>query len=379
MILYKEKYCVRFIVVSLVFLFFVLLVPNTHARERKKSRRKLEKKVAVWEISALGLDDQVVQNVRQELKQVLKPLIGIPILSDEDVAKRLKRKKIHKNSSMKKTVRALGVKWVISGTLGGLGDELSVDLKLLSGANGKEIRRVAADLPSVKTDRRHALEEVLIQLLSPSKWVGKLAIDVSVEGAEVQLDGKKMAITPLKEPISGLVPGKHILRITKEGYGELSQFVVIRYNQVARIKVDMTNAMVVGLIYEGRGPKNAKDQEKDPKAEEKKAPEKEEISAPAVPLPDRGPSIYKTVTSWTLLGTGLGLAGTGVFFLASDDKVELGTILTASGGLLMLGSLTFFLLNSNRRSFTQQTAKDGFVTAPIITSDIIGLGFAGHF
>lgn len=350
----------RYITVLLILALALPVLAKPKGKRIKKPRAQL---VAIFNIRLLGIDEDTSRRVLYDLRQSFGRAKGFKLISEASVQKRLKRRRVAEDASLEKVVRALRVHWVITGTLGGLGDEVSLDLKLLD-RGAKEIRRVGVGIPIETRARRAVLDELLVRLLVPDKWAGTLVLDCSENGAQVQLDGSFIATTPLDKPLQGLKPGKHILRITKEGYGEFSRFVVIRHAEVARLKVDLKNAMVVGLLYE-RGKPEAPERV-DPKPEPVKPPE---------PVPQSSGNFQK-IAAWTFLGVGAGLGGAGVGLAVAADQKTWGTVLATTGGMMLAGSLVLFLVGS---ASAEASADQGPSIAPIMVPGGVGVGVGGRF
>ncbi len=282
----------------------------------------------------------------------------------------------------------LGSRWVLSGTLAGLGETQSLDVKLLGGRDGAEVRRAATELPADPRARAAVLEELVVQLLEPERWVGSLQLEVSEPGAQVWLDGAQVAVTPLGAPLAGLSPGKHILMIRKEGRADFSKFVVVRYDQVAQLKVDLDSATVVGLLYDKR-PATPRP---------RPAP-----TLVATPPPEPGLS-WQATTGWSLFAVGAASAVAGglLHWHAEDlerqvadrpwtaaDEGELAAalatgqrrrdasvgLLAAGGGLVLLSGA--FLLWSLLAD--DEPAGQGAVVAPAATPGGAGLLLGGRF
>jgi len=251
--------------------------------------------VAIWKLTALGLDKQVVRQIQRSLSEAFKRSPRWRLVSQRKLRARLAKDGLDLRSPIARAAPTSGADFLITGTMAGLGEEVSLDLKLHAGADGAEIRRVSLTLPEQPEARAAALDEGLLRLLSPERWVGGLALEVSEADAQVFLDGQPVARTPLVEPLTGLAPGKHILMIRKEGFGEFSKFVFIRYGQVARLKVDLANATVVGLLYE-------EEQKKRPPPPEPTLP----VAAAAAPAP--AGLNWQQITGWTLFGVGAAAA-----------------------------------------------------------------------
>jgi hypothetical protein len=233
-------------------LLALLLPAVVHARGVKKAAGPRAPLVGVLPLKVLGLAESEAAALQAELIREVRRVRGFRVLSAGAVDRALGRLPAGARTPLAELVPALRSRWVLTGTLAGLGEERGLDLKLLDGKTALEARRASAALPGDPAARKAVLEELVAELLTPERWVGALELEVSEEGAEVWLDGQAVARSPLSAPLTGLVPGKHILMIRKEGFGEFSKFVVIRYDQTARLKVDLASAAVVGLIYDRR-------------------------------------------------------------------------------------------------------------------------------
>jgi hypothetical protein len=350
------------VLLILALVFPALAKPPKRKHGHKKPAAQL---VAIWDIRLLGIDEDTSRRVLYDLRQAFKRAGGFRLIDKASVEKRLKRRRVANDAPIEKIVPALRVHWVLTGTLGGLGEEVSLDLKLLD-RGAREVRRVAVDIPIETRARRAVLDELLVQLLDPEKWMGTLVLDCSEDGAQVQLDGSPIATTPLDKPLQGLKPGKHILRITKEGFGEFSRFVVVRYNEVARLKVDLKNAMVVGLLYERGKPEAPEHADSTPEPE-----------PPPEPAP-KSPGKFQKIAAWTFLGVGAGLGGAGVGLAVATDKKTWGTVLATGGGMMLVGSLVLFVVGGGDGPASAE-ASAGLALTPTIIPGGMGVGLVGRF
>ncbi len=339
----------------------VLAGPPKRKRRPKEPRAQL---VAIWDIRLVGIDPDTSRRVLYDLRRAFKRTSGFRLIPEQSMEKRLKRRRVAADAPLEKIVPALRVSWVVTGTLGGLGEEVSLDLKLLD-RGAREVRRVAVDIPIETRARRAVIDELLVRLLAPKRWVGTLVLDCSESGAQVQLDGKPVATTPLKEPLLGLKPGKHILRITKEGFGEFSRFVAIRYNEVARLNVDLKNAMVVGLLYERGQP-------------EEPGPLEPAPEPPPPPEAGTGSSSrFQQIAAWTFLGVGAAAGGGGAALLVATKRRTLGTVLVTGGGVMLVGSLVLFLVGGSSEPASDSSSVVSI--QPAVIPGGVGVGLFGRF
>ncbi len=236
--------------IKLLPLWSMLLLASGAAAAASPPAGGGQRTVVLWQLKGLGLEPDVEQRLRSALADAIARNPRWRPLRSRIVERRLERAGLSRRSPAVRAAPALAVRFLLSGTVAALGDELGLDLKVLAGADGRQLRRVSENLPSQHDAWAPALDGLLVRLLEPERWVGGLALEVSEPGARVFLDGEPVATTPLAGPLKGLMPGKHILMIRKQGFDDFSRFVVVRYGQLARLTVDLANATVVGLLYE---------------------------------------------------------------------------------------------------------------------------------
>lgn len=294
-----------------VFLAVAMTCPVPLAAAARKKENPRGAPVAIWNLRALGLDKDQIKTVQNDVAQAFRRSNDWYLQSAKLTRSRLKKAGLDARSPIEKVVPALKARFVLTGTMAGLGAQVSLDFKLLDGTNGAELRRAAIELPELDQARVAALEELVVRLLSPDKWVGSLALEVSESGAQVFLDGEQVARSPLKGPLADLAPGKHILMIRKDGFGEFSKFVFVRFDQIVKLKVDLASATVVGLIYE----------EKKPAPKPKPKPDPVPALVQTAPPPAAGAN-WQQILGWTSLGVGAAAIISGGFLAWHADDLE---------------------------------------------------------
>ena len=300
----------RFLLLFCLAGFGFLVPPPVQAQAQAKTANKVAPKarVALLKLNAVGVDKAEIRILKDQLQRVLGKVGTFIWLPDSKVQARLKRSGLAGLGTVEQQVRALKVPYVLTGTVGGLGDTLSLDLRVYDGVQGGELRRAAAEVPLKAKDRSLVLEELMVQLLRPERWVGALDLKISEAGARVMLDGLQVAVTPLDKPLGGLMPGKHILMVSREGFRDLSQFIEIRYNRVFRLEVDLRNSTVLGQLYEKRRPK--------PKPKPK-------VVTPSPLLFEEVPAAtWQSIAGWTSLGLGLASATAGGLLVWHANDIE---------------------------------------------------------
>ena len=162
---------------------------------------------------------------------------------------------------------------------------------------------------------------VATQLLVPEEVVGSLSVAVNHPNAKVLVDGAEMGISPLDGPVQGLLPGRHHVDVTLDGYEPYSGFAEITFGETAELQVD--------LIEVGH------------------------VEAIASKTDSDGSDTGMGLGSWTLLGSAGGIAAIGGMSLgmaamtygvaAVRARTELGPDETAAGryqeGMLWSGAV----------------------------------------
>ncbi len=74
--------------------------------------------------------------------------------------------------------------------------------------------------PGLRQSAREALQEV-------ERHVGKLTVDVSVDGADVFVDGESFGPSPIPGQTAYVMPGRHVLSARKDAVGEATRTVEV--------------------------------------------------------------------------------------------------------------------------------------------------------
>ena len=140
-----------------------------------------------------------------------------------------------------------GARQLIMGTTSQLGDSFMVDLKLIDSRSGQELRRATHPVSGSQEALIEKVREAAIHLLAPSRFVGALRVDVpGAAGAQLYLDGKPAGTLPLSQPLEGLAPGQHAIRV-KDKTQETSTFVEVRFGRTNDAQLELGAAPVVAV------------------------------------------------------------------------------------------------------------------------------------
>jgi tetratricopeptide (TPR) repeat protein len=219
------------------------------------------------------------------------------------------------------------------------------------------LKYVLGNIPDTKPDDRKAAEE---QLLECKSYLTAVRVATDVTDATVYVDGRDVGQTPLGEELL-LEPGKHVLSVTKPGYGNRIEKLSAEGNQI-----DVTITLEKVATQASPSPS---------------LPAATPQAHPESPMPDNGS--YR-LASYIGFGVGVLGVGAGTYFAIKAHKTqsdsfgqftscsphcsaaENGNIAdldeaaknqrTASvasfivGGVGLAAGVTFLVLDSNKRS-----------------------------
>lgn len=202
--------------------------------------------VALMPLRPLGAPADVVHALEVTLRNELGQLQEARLAKEADVTEALKREPDCEAKVPCAAAAALhaGARQVIIGTTSQLGDSFMVDLKLLDAKTGQELRRATHPVSGSQDNLIEMLRETAVQLLAPARFVGALRVEVpGASGALLFVDGKPAGTLPLPQPLEGLAPGQHVVRV-KDKSRETSTFVEVRFGRTTDARVDLGGAVV---------------------------------------------------------------------------------------------------------------------------------------
>jgi len=220
--------------------------PDAAAQERAPGAT-IGQRIAVWQIDALGIDQEIVDRLESLFRSELERLAGPRIPSRREVDSKLGRSKLRRCPGDTKCLAAigaeLGVDLVVSGNVGQLGDSYIVNLKLIRVADESEVRRVATrPLSGTPDELIEAVRVAAYELVAPERLQGAVAILTDLVGADVRLDGKRVGKTPLAGPLTGLSLGEHKLSVTADNHTPFETDVRVRFQKTTRVVVNLIRA-----------------------------------------------------------------------------------------------------------------------------------------
>jgi TolB-like protein len=220
-------------------------------------------RIAVLGFDALGMDARKVGRLETLFRMELERLAGLPIPSRRDVDRALRGTRLGRCAGENPCLAAIGkrlaVDLVVSGNVASLGDSYVVNIKVVSAANGAELRRIASDpLRGNPDELIDSVRVAAYRLLAPERLRGAISILADIAGAEVLLDGRRVGRTPLARPIRGLALGPHRLEVAAAGYSRFADEVQVRFQKTTRVVVSLAaEPGRLDLTARPRGPRPA--------------------------------------------------------------------------------------------------------------------------
>lgn len=215
--------------------------------------------LALIRVEPLGLDAERAARLEALFRLELERLAGAPLATRAAVDKAIGNDAALRGCTgepacLSTIGKKLGVKQVVSGNVGELGDSYVLNLKLVDVTTGTEVRRVSEPLRGSPDELIEAMRVAAYRLVAPERLLGSVSILSDVRGADVYLDGKHVGKTPLARPLAGQTVGAHKLRLTNKGYTDFISDVEVRFQKSTQVEVRMVKADVAGapIIEDGR-------------------------------------------------------------------------------------------------------------------------------
>jgi hypothetical protein len=204
----------------------------------------LNKKIAVWRFDALGIDPEIVQRLETLFRMELDRLDKQPLPSRAAVDKAItpaEQNCTGEEKCLSAIGKRLGVDAVVTGTVGSLGDNYVLNIKVVDVATGKSQKMQSDPLRGSPDDLIEGVRVAAYKLLAPEQLHGAVQIQSDIVGAEVSLDGKHIGKTPLPDQgvIARLPLGKHALRVESKGYDVFEQPIEVHFQKVSPVLVKL--------------------------------------------------------------------------------------------------------------------------------------------
>jgi hypothetical protein len=219
------------------------IAPLQQARAQEASGEELlDKKIAVWRFDALGIENEIVQRLETLFRMELGRLDKVPQPSPRDIERVLTgadQNCTGEEKCLQSIGKKLGVEFVVTGTVGSLGDNYVLNIKVVDVATGKSQKIQSDPLRGSPDELIEGVRVAAYRLLAPQQLHGSLQIQTDLVGAEVTLDGAKVGNTPLPNGgvLAKLPLGKHKLQVAAKGYDKFDSDVEVHFQKVSPVVV----------------------------------------------------------------------------------------------------------------------------------------------
>ncbi len=214
-----------------------------------QARKPANERIAIWRIDPLGgLSPEIVARLESLLTQEMGRLAGdiVPSIKTQQVQHRYRR--LRRCEGADRCLAAIGrrlrARFIVSGTLASLGQDYVVTLKAVDTRTGISVRRISETLSGQRDQLIEAVRVAAYRLLRPEQLRGTLQVMVNIAGATVYLDGKRVGVSPLRSPLSGLKVKEHTLRITHPEFVDFIRKVKVRFQKTSLVRVVLNRPKV---------------------------------------------------------------------------------------------------------------------------------------
>lgn len=210
----------------------------------------LDKKIAVWRFDALGIEPEIVQRLETLFRLELDRLDKIPLPSRRDIETKVTAAEQNCTGEEKclQTIgKRLAVDYVVTGTVGSLGDNFILNIKAVDVSSGKSTVIQSPPLKGTPDEMIEGVRVAAYSLLAPDQLHGSLQIQSDLVGAAVTLDGKDLGKTPLANQgvIGKLALGKHKLHVEAKDYAPFDDEVEVHFQKVSPVVVRLVGTAEV--------------------------------------------------------------------------------------------------------------------------------------
>lgn len=145
----------------------------------------------------------------------------------------------------------LGVAQLVAGDLSGLSKGYVLFLRLVDPAKQEVVRTVSVVHGGEDAKEETALREAAYRLLAPEKFVGQVAFEIDVPGAQVFWNGQPLGASPVAT--RKMLAGTHALRVTHPSYHDFLRFIDVAFEQTTQVKVSLKRYPIISEEMKAKG------------------------------------------------------------------------------------------------------------------------------
>jgi len=217
----------------------------------------LATKVAIAPLSSLTEEGGGLAALEKTLASGMIGLKDVEVIKPGEVKQALKKAKRRDLEAcegeppcLQEVGQLAGANLVVYGVANRLAEGDVVYLKAVDVKTGSETGSTTVTFSGPEPARVAQARAAAYRLVVPGSYLGTLALQVEVEGAQVFVDGKSVGKAPIG-PIA-LPVGTHALRVTHPRYRDFVRFVEIEFDKTAALRVGLTEFAAITDDMSGR-------------------------------------------------------------------------------------------------------------------------------
>jgi TolB-like protein len=204
-------------------------------------------KVAILDLDAHDVTPGLADNLTQLLSLELKKFEGLGVISRGEIQAMLRfeseRQALQCTSDISCLVEiggALGVDYLVGGSVGRLGDAFVVTLKLMDVAAAEVVSRASQTFRGSETDLAPALRFATWELLGRKvAGAGSIAVEANIDEGQLTVDGGARQTYPQQRVVSDLAAGRHGVSLTADGYAPLYRETYVFEGRETDLRVEL--------------------------------------------------------------------------------------------------------------------------------------------
>jgi hypothetical protein len=201
------------------------------------------RKLAVLDLEAKGVDAAVTQTMTDVLSLTLKNLGVFDVVSHGEISQMLSFEQTKQlvgcrtsTSCIAELSGALGVARVVTGSIGRLGEDYVLYLVLIDSRTAQVVERESRTVKDVKElpQACEAAVRFLVRGMLAGRQ-GELVLRTVENGAEIEIDGKLVGIAPM--PRLQMPSGPHTVRVSKTGFVTFAKDIILPEREAQSLEV----------------------------------------------------------------------------------------------------------------------------------------------
>lgn len=204
-------------------------------------------KAAVLDLKGHDVSEGLPGNLTQLLSLELKKFEGLSVVSRDEIQSAIRyqseKQKLQCTDDTSCVIELggmMGVDYLVSGSVGKLGDAFVLTLKLMDIVDPRVLNRVSETFTGAEAHLPQALRFATWRLLGrEAEGNGNLAVQANVDEGELVVDSTASQPWPLKTPLSALLVGKHAVNLRSEGYFPLYQEAYVEPGRTTDLRLTM--------------------------------------------------------------------------------------------------------------------------------------------